>query len=149
MSHDEVLPAYEPARYEVLDANREFYEAFETRDLDRMSDIWAHDDRVSCVHPGWTALHGWAAVGSSWAALFNGPQQLQFIVTEADVVIAGDLAWVTCVENLLSDDGGASIAALNIFERDERDEHRWRLLAHHGSPVMASHGLDPDDGTGA
>jgi ketosteroid isomerase-like protein len=146
MSHDDQLPSYEPARYEVLDANREFYEAFESRDLDRMSDIWAHDDRVSCVHPGWTALRGWAAVASSWAAMFNGPQQLQFIVTEAEVVIAGDLAWVTCVENLLADDGSATIAALNIFERDE---NRWRMLAHHGAPVMASHGLDPDVGTEA
>ena len=146
MSHDDHLPSYEPARYEVLDANREFYEAFESRDLDRMSDIWAHDDRVSCVHPGWTALRGWAAVGSSWAAMFNGPQQLQFIVTEAEVVVAGDLAWVTCVENLLADDGSATIAALNIFERER---NRWRMLAHHGAPVMASHGLDPDVGTEA
>jgi ketosteroid isomerase-like protein len=144
MSYEDQLPSYEPTRYEVLDANREFYEAFETRDLDRMSGIWAHDERVSCVHPGWTALRGWAAVASSWAAMFNGPQQLQFIVTEAEVVVSGDLAWVTCVENLLADDGSATIAALNIFERDE---NRWRMLAHHGAPVMASHGLDPDVGT--
>ena len=146
MSDDEGSASRDAARSGVLAANREFYEAFETRDLDRMSDIWAHDDRVSCVHPGWTALRGWAAVGSSWAALFNSSQQLQFIVTESDVVIAGDIAWVTCVENLLADDGSATIAALNIFERVAG---RWRVLVHHGSPVMASHGLDPDMGTEA
>jgi ketosteroid isomerase-like protein len=144
MSDDEDLPTSDATRDEVLAANREFYDAFETRDLDRMSDIWVHDTRVSCVHPGWTALRGWAAVGSSWAALFNGPQHLQFIVTEADVVIVGDLAWVTCVENLLADDGSATIAALNLFERADG---RWRVLVHHGSPVMASHGLDPETGT--
>lgn len=141
MSHDEVLPSYDPVRYEVLAINREFYEAFELRDLDRMSDVWAHDDRVSCVHPGWTALRGWAAVGSSWAAMFNGPQHLQFIVTEEEVTIVGDLAWVNCVENLLADDGSATIAALNLFERSEQG---WRMLAHHGSPVMASPIGDPE-----
>jgi ketosteroid isomerase-like protein len=143
MSHDEILPSYDPVRYEVLATNREFYEAFEQRDLDRMSDVWAHDDRVSCVHPGWTALRGWAAVGSSWAAMFNGPQHLQFIVTEEEVTIVGELAWVNCVENLLADDGSATIAALNIFERGEQG---WRMLAHHGSPVMASPLADSDEG---
>lgn len=141
MPHDERPPGGHPLDEEVLAVNREFYEAFEQRDLDRMSDVWAHDERVSCVHPGWTALRGWAAVGSSWAALFNGPQHLQFIVTEAEVTLAGDLAWVTCVENLLAEDGSATIAALNLFERDGS---RWRMLAHHGSPVMAN----PLDSTG-
>lgn len=135
MSHDEVPTGSDPVHDEVLEANREFYEAFETRDLDRMSDIWIHDGRVSCVHPGWTALRGWAAVGSSWAALFNGPQHLQFIVTEAEVAVVGDIAWVNCVENLLAEDGSATIAALNLFERSDGG---WRMLAHHGCPVMAS-----------
>lgn len=140
MSHAED-PHHNPTVIEgVLAVNREFYEAFESRDLDRMSDVWAHDDRVSCVHPGWTALRGWAAVGSSWAALFNGPQHLQFIVTEEEVTVVGDLAWVNCVENLLAEDGSATIAALNLFERGDGG---WRMLAHHGSPVMASPDVGP------
>jgi ketosteroid isomerase-like protein len=140
MSHDEKPLSEDPRCAEVLAANQEFYEAFETRDLDRMSEIWVHDDRISCVHPGWTALRGWAAVGSSWAALFNGPQHLQFIVTEADVVVVGELAWVNCVENLLAEDGSATIAALNLFERGDGG---WRMLAHHGCPVMASPDVGP------
>jgi hypothetical protein len=36
----------------VLAANQAFYEAFETHDLDAMSDLWEHSDRASCVHPG-------------------------------------------------------------------------------------------------
>ena len=64
---------------EVRAANRRYYEAFEQRDLDAMSDVWHHADDVVCTHPGWKTLHGWGAVAGSWFALFGGPQQLQFI----------------------------------------------------------------------
>jgi len=143
------MPSEEPApqigpeadRLAVLAANEAFYDAFEARDLDAMSDLWAHDDRVTCVHPGWTELRGWASVASSWAALFGGSQQLQFIVTDPHVVVAGDVAWVTCDENLLSGEGSATVASLNLFARDDRGA--WRMLAHHGAPVMTGP-LDTD-----
>ena len=104
MPPEEQPPELDPStdRGAVLAANQAFYDAFEARDLDAMSDLWAHDDRVICVHPGWTELRGWASVASSWAALFGGPQRLQFIVTDEHVVLAGDVAWVSCDENLLA-----------------------------------------------
>jgi ketosteroid isomerase-like protein len=126
----------------VLAANQAFYDAFEARDIDAMSDLWAHDERVTCVHPGWTELRGWASIASSWAALFGGGQQLQFIVTDPHVVVAGDVAWVTCDENLLAGDGSATVASLNLFARDGAGG--WRMLAHHGAPVMTGPG-DVDD----
>ena len=89
----------------VRAANRAFYDAFEARDLDAMSDVWEHDDRVSCTHPGWRTLHGWGAVSGSWFALFGGPSPLQFILTDEVVAVAGDAAWVTVDENLISADG--------------------------------------------
>jgi ketosteroid isomerase-like protein len=118
----------------VRAANAAFYAAFEARDLDAMSDLWAHDAEVTCVHPGWVTLRGWGPIAASWAALFDGPQRLQFIVTDDHVVVAGDVAWVTCDENLLGGEGGATVAVINLFARDDRG--RWRMLAHHGSPVM-------------
>lgn len=127
-------------RTAVLAANSTFYAAFEARDLDAMSDLWAHDDRVVCVHPGWAELRGWASVASSWAALFDGPQHLQFIITGEHLVLAGDVAWVTCEENLLSGEGSGTVAALNLFARD--DAGRWRMLAHHGAPVVSGPGTD-------
>jgi ketosteroid isomerase-like protein len=142
---DPSVPADAAALEAVQAANDAFYAAFEARDLDAMSDLWAHDDRVSCVHPGWVTLRGWGAVASSWAALFGGPQRLQFIVTDVSVVVAGDVAWVTCDENLLGGDGGATVAVVNLFARDP-DGH-WRMMAHHGSPVMGrSSGADAADG---
>lgn len=123
-----------PDEAEVRQANRAFYEAFEARDLDAMSDCWEHSDRVVCTHPGWRTLRGWGAVSGSWFALFGGPSALQFILTQEVVSVAGDVAWVTVDENLISTEmGGGTVAALNVFARDNR---RWRLVAHHGSSVV-------------
>lgn len=117
----------------VRAVNRAFYDAFEARDLDAMSDCWEHSDRVVCTHPGWRTLRGWGAVSGSWFALFGGPSPLQFILTDEVVAVAGDAAWVTVDENLISPEmGGGTVAAVNLFVRG-RD--RWRLVAHHGSVV--------------
>lgn len=117
----------------VRAANAAFYEAFEARDMDRMSEVWEHSDRVSCVHPGWHVLRGWGAVAGSWFALFGGPQRLQFILTNEAVEVHGDTAWVTVDENLLDGDRvGGTVTALNVYVRAG---DRWHLVAHHGSPV--------------
>jgi ketosteroid isomerase-like protein len=117
---------------EVRAANRRYYEAFEQRDLDAMSDVWQHADDVVCTHPGWKTLHGWGAVAGSWFALFGGPQQLQFILTDERIRLAGETAWVTVDENLISSEVGATVAAVNIFRRIDGE---WLMVLHHGSPV--------------
>ena len=117
----------------LLALNRQFYEAFEARDLDAMSEIWDHGDHVVCTHPGWTTLHGWAAVAASWFALFQGPVN-QFILTNETVGIVGDAGWLTVDENILAEQGGGTVAALNLFVRGE--DGAWRMVAHHGSSVV-------------
>jgi len=116
----------------VRSAHRAFYDAFEARDLDAMSEVWEHSDRVVCTHPGWRTLRGWGAVSGSWFALFGGPNPLQFILTDEVVAVDGDIAWVTVDENLIGQEIGGTVAALNVFHRHEG---RWRLVAHHGSPI--------------
>ena len=123
----------DPTTAAVRAANTAFYAAFEARDLDAMSDVWEHTDRVTCVHPGWPILSGWASVAASWFALFDGPQRLQFIVTDEQVHVEGDTAWVTCNENLIDTGGTQAVASTNVFVAGEGG---WRLVHHHGSPVV-------------
>lgn len=117
----------------LLAANAVFYTAFETRDLDAMSALWEHSARVTCTHPGWATLRGWPHVEASFYALFAGKSSLQFMLTEAQVHIHGETGWVTVDEDLLGDQHGATVAALNLFARDGHG--RWRMVAHHGSSV--------------
>ena len=123
----------DPTAAAVRTANAAFYAAFEGRDLDAMSDVWEHTDRVTCVHPGWPVLSGWASVAASWYALFDGPQRLQFIVTDEHVHVVDGSAWVTCNENLLEGGGTQAVAATNVFVATDG---RWRMVHHHGSPVV-------------
>lgn len=119
----------------VLLVNRQYYEAFEARDLDAMSDLWDRSDRAVCTHPGWATLEGWGAVASSFFALFQNGAQLQFVLTRETVTVIGDAAWVSVDENLLGDQGGVTVAALNLFVRCSG---RWRVVGHHGSVVQAA-----------
>jgi ketosteroid isomerase-like protein len=119
----------------VLAANRRYYEAFEARDLDAMSDVWERSDRVLCTHPGWATLEGWGAVAASYFALFQNGSQLQFVLTRERPTVVGDAAWVSLDENLLGDQGGVTVSAVNLFVRGGEG---WRMVGHHGSVVQGS-----------
>jgi ketosteroid isomerase-like protein len=119
---------------EVLAVNDAFYGAHEARDIDAMSAVWEHAPRIVCVHPGWPILRGWPAVEDSWRRIFAGAGRTQFILTNQSVDIGDDLAWITLEENLVDRGETHAIAATNIFVSTEDG---WRMIAHHGSPVMA------------
>lgn len=120
----------------VVAANGAFYAAFEASDLDAMSKLWEHSDRIVCTHPGWTSLRGWSQVSASFFALFQGAQNLQFILTKQAAEVAGDAAWVSVDENILQGPNATTVAALNLFLRNGDGE--WLLVAHHASPVSDS-----------
>lgn len=124
---------------EVEQANARFYRAFEALDLREMEAVWAHGENVKCVHPGWPLLIGWDAVRSSWQAIFEGAAEMRFTISAVLADVTGDLAWVTCTENILSEVRGrvtvTSVLATNIFERASDG---WRLVHHHASHVVGS-----------
>ena len=117
----------------VLAANQRFYDAHESRDMDAMATVWEHTDRVVCIHPGWPILRGWASVRTSWEQILFGPGRNQFILTNEEVMLDGDMAWVTLDENLVDGSAASTIAATNVFVRTTQG---WQLTLHHGSPVM-------------
>jgi len=126
---------------EVMNANARFYRAFETLDTDEMDRVWAHDDHVRCVHPGWPLLSGWAAVRESWATIFANTEEMRFTLSDVQATVGGDVAWVTCTENILSEVGGrvtvTAILATNVFEREAEG---WRVVHHHASHALAGDG---------
>lgn len=123
-------------RDDVASANSAFYAAFEAGDLDAMSKLWEHSDRIVCTHPGWASLRGWGQVAASFFALFQNSQHLQFILTKERAEVAGDTAWVSVDENILQSSNATTVAALNLFVRGSDGE--WLLVAHHASPVSDS-----------
>ncbi|HSF05881.1 MAG TPA: nuclear transport factor 2 family protein [Methylomirabilota bacterium] len=121
----------------VDEANRRFYRAFEALDLSEMEKVWARGEHVKCVHPGWPLLSGWAAVRASWEAIFDGTGEIRFTIGDVQIAVLGELAWVTCTENILSQAGDrvavTAVLATNIFEHSAEG---WLLVHHHASHVL-------------
>ena len=133
-------------------ANASLYAALEAGDLDALTDVWvsgadADDVRGAvCVHPGWPVLRGRASVLRSYALIMAHTEYIQFFLTDVEIELLGDVALVTCTENILSggeseQEGelgplvGGKVVATNLFRRTAAG---WRLWSHHGSPVLTS-----------
>ena len=123
----------EPTVAAVVAANQAFYAAHEARDMVAMQAVWEHSDRAVCIHLGWPVLRTWPLIERSWASIFGGPGRNQFILTNQVIGIERDLAWVTLEENLVDTGATGTVAATNMFVRTG-DE--WRMIIHHGSPIM-------------
>jgi ketosteroid isomerase-like protein len=137
----------------VLRANQSLYDAFETGDADLMAALWLDGpdaSTVSCVHPGWSPLHGRETVLRSWTMIMANTSFIQFVLTDVEVTVAGEVAVVTCGENMLTgldDDtsgdigglAGGRAVATNVFRRTPEG---WRLWVHHASPVLTRQDAD-------
>ena len=138
------MPASDREAVESLQAaNAALYAAVESSDFDAMTELWVdgdHADSSVCVHPGWPAVVGRGQVLRAWALIMANTTYIQFFLTDLQTTVDGDVAVVTCTENILTggDDaeGGlesARVMATNVFRRRPGG---WRLFVHHGSPVM-------------
>lgn len=135
----------------VLAANRAFYDALETGDIDLMGAVWAEDGCV-CVHPSTAPIHGRAAVLRSLTLIMANTSYIQFFITDVEVSRSGDRAVVSCTENILTSgpesetadaaSGEASgeallsarATALNVFQRRDGG---WRMWVHHATSVLS------------
>lgn len=106
----------------VLAANEAFYCAFASANSDAMGDIWSSTEDITCIHPGWPALNGRAAVLDSWRSILasNAPM---IVAADAEVRIIGDMAYVICNEHLEP----GTLIATNIFVIEDGV---WKLVHH-------------------
>lgn len=126
----------------VESANAAFYVAFETADLDGMSKLWVEHEDAVCVHPGAVPVRGTSAISRSWALIMANTPYIQFFLTDVEIGLLGEVASVTCTENVLTADEttqedafhGARAVATNVFVRTPNG---WRLWMHHASPVLS------------
>ena len=122
----------------ILEVNRLFYEALGTRNIDLMKVVWANDEKVGCVHPGWTILRSWEAIMQSWENVFDPEDQVDINLSEIAITINGKMAWLTCVQEMVyvnRDPVSFNLSqSTNIFEKNNEE---WKMVIHHASPIPA------------
>lgn len=120
----------------VLAANRRFYAAMDSLDLEEMEAVWLHADWVKCVHPGWELLKGWDEVRASWQRIFENTQRMQVIVSDLEVQVDGNIAWVVDVEEVTSSfESGFSTAWVQATNLYVERNGEWYMVHHHASPI--------------
>jgi uncharacterized protein (TIGR02246 family) len=121
----------------VIEANLKFYFAIESLDIDLMDEVWATDASASCIHPGWRRLDGWDLIRTTWERIFQNATSMRVDPTEVRVEIQGNVAWVTCLENITATVGSGPARrtqayATNVFVFED---DRWLLALHHASLI--------------
>ena len=126
---DELKAREQDGASQVEEANRRFYEAFESRKLSEMRKVWGTGDHVRVIHPGSGAILGDAEVLKSWELIFSTSSSFSIDVEDVRVHVSDSMAFVTCTEQV---DAGASvgrISATNVFELEGGE---WKIVHHQG-----------------
>ena len=127
----------DPRAEAVQKANQGFYDAFSGLDIIEMSRAWLQDGSVKCIHPGWALLTGWEDVMRSWERIFDNATMMQFAITDLEITVEGDWAWVTCTENItFVDDARVAEGRVQATNMYKFHDSKWLMVHHHGSPVM-------------
>jgi ketosteroid isomerase-like protein len=113
----------------VLAANLDFYQAFTSQDFAAMTRIWAQRAPVTCIHPGWSAIAGRAAVLESWRDILGNPEAPSVACHDDEAFLHGEFALVLCEEEV----SGGHLAASNVFVREDGE---WRMVHHQASPLL-------------
>jgi ketosteroid isomerase-like protein len=112
----------------LLDANAAFYAAFLNGDIAALERLWADGDDISCIHPGWPAVVGRAAVIGSWGDILRSAGRPKITCHEPYAIVSCDGGRVLCVELMDT----VPLAASNHFKRINGV---WRLVHHQSSPI--------------
>jgi ketosteroid isomerase-like protein len=112
----------------LLAGNAAFYSAFQRGDYEAMASLWALENSISCVHPGWPALIGRDAVMGSWHAILGGGANGPISFHDCNAILTGREGRVLCIESI----GGHLLQATNIFHQILGS---WKLVHHQSSPI--------------
>lgn len=114
---------------DILDANHLFYECFRNGDMARMDMLWARDEEVSVVHPGWSGITGRDDVMASWRQVMVHSIPPNIYPTDICVILSGQQKAVAfCIERI----GDAEIFASNVFTVENG---AWCIKHHQATPL--------------
>ena len=127
------------------DCEAAFYEALEAADLEAMMEVWAEDEEVVCVHPGWPRLSGFEQIRENWAKIFASGERLKLQLSVPVCTQGMMLAVHSLHENILVAGEKAPrppVVTTNVYLHTASG---WRMIVHHASigPQPAAREREP------
>lgn len=128
---------------EVRAASATFYAALNTMlagDASALSDIWAHTESVSTLHPIGRREVGWDAVRKSFEEVAHGSTGGRVEISDQLICVMGDVAYEIGVEHAQFAVAERPLTVNSRFTNIYRRENgTWKIVHHHGdkSPGIA------------
>jgi ketosteroid isomerase-like protein len=117
-------------------AEKAFYCAFESSDLNAMMAVWADRDCIECIHPMSDRARGRNAVAESWRRIFDGGLRVRLCLTDVHRTQDALLAVHVVYEHLRTPDDIRQyppVIATNIYQLINNS---WHMVLHHASPTQ-------------
>ena len=121
-------------RRTAADAEAAFYDAFERADLAAMTDLWAEDPSIVCIHPLGAVLTGPEEVNESWRQLFAQGPSLKFAPRPISQLETPEAATHIIYEFVSLPGEHGERPPLITTNSYRRINGNWHIVLHHASP---------------
>ena len=109
---------------QVSFVNEAFYLAFESKDIAAMENIWADQEDLYCLHPGWHPLTGRKDIIESWRRILTNTAQPQISFdSPQNLRISDNSVAVICFERSPQQ----NMIATNIYRKSS---DRFQMILH-------------------
>jgi ketosteroid isomerase-like protein len=112
----------------------QFYCAFNSGDMQTMSDNWAQSDDISMDNPLGGIKRGWAEIQSLYERIFHGPAKVYVEYFDYTIHETAEMFYALGRERGYFRLGGEEIAlAIRTSRIFQKIDGRWKQVHHHGS----------------
>ncbi len=112
----------------------EFYGAFNSRDLEKISDTWAQSDEIAMDNPLGGIKRGWAEIQPVYERIFSGPAEVYVEYFDYTIHETSEMFYVVGREHGYFRLGGEEITlAIRTSRIFKKIDGRWKQVHHHGS----------------
>ena len=118
-----------------LQVEESFYQAFRSRSVGLMKDVWDKTDEIICIHPGSPRIYSFDLIIASWEQIFSAQSGTMIDISDPVYKLQDDVSIHYVKETLsVNDIPVASVYATNIYQQTSDG---WKMIAHHASPAFS------------
>ena len=112
----------------------QFYSAFNSGNIQIMSENWAQSDDIAMDNPLGGIKRGWAEIRSVYERIFNGPAEVYVEYFDYTIHESADMFYAVGRERGYFRLGGEEITlAIRTSRIFQKIDGRWKQVHHHGS----------------